>query len=94
MTFEDQKFEYLVYMKEALLIKQSAFFFKVESRDANTLLNIIYNHVLPGTTIFSDCWAAYNRIIDLDRDYNHRTVNHSLTFVAPDGTHTNSIEST
>ena len=52
------------------------------------------NHVLPGTTILSDCWAAYNRIIDLDRQYDHRTVNHSLTFVAPDGTHTNSIEST
>jgi transposase-like protein len=69
-------------------------FFKVDSRDAVTLLNIIYNHVLPGTTILSDCWAAYNRIIDLDRQYDHRTVNHSLTFVAPDGTHTNSIEST
>ena len=69
-------------------------FFKVDTRDAVTLLNIIYNHVLPGTTINSDCWAAYNRIIQLDRRYNHRTVNHSLTFVAPDGTHTNSIEST
>jgi transposase-like protein len=69
-------------------------FFKVDSRDAVTLLNVIYNHVLPGTTILSDCWAAYNRIIDLDRQYDHRTVNHSLTFVAPDGTHTNSIEST
>ena len=42
-------------------------FFKVDSRDAVTLLNIIYNHVLLGTTIHSDCWAAYNRIIDLDR---------------------------
>ena len=69
-------------------------FFKVEARDAVTLLNIIYNHVLPGTTIFSDEWAAYNRIIHLDRRLNHRTVNHSVTFVAPDGTHTNSIEST
>jgi hypothetical protein len=59
-----------------------------------TLLNIIYNHVLPGTTIHSDCWAAYNHIQNLDRQYHHRTVNHSLTFVAPDGTHTNSIEST
>ena len=45
--------------------------------------------MLPGTTINSDCWAAYNWIIQLDRRYNHRTVNHSLTFVAPDGTHTN-----
>ena len=69
-------------------------FFKVEARNAITLLNIIYNHVLPETTIFSDEWAAYNRIVDLDRNFRHQTVNHSLTFVAPDGTHTNSIEST
>ena len=33
-------------------------------------------------------------IIALDRNYTHQTVNHLLTFVAPDGTHTNSIEST
>jgi IS1 family transposase len=69
-------------------------FFKVESRNAITLLNIIYNHLLPETTIYSDEWAAYNRIVDLDRNFRHQTVNHSLTFVAPDGTHTNSIEST
>jgi hypothetical protein len=69
-------------------------FFKVESRNAITLLNIIYNHVLPETTIYSDEWAAYNRIVDLDRNFRHQTVNYSLTFVAPDGTHTNSIEST
>ena len=31
---------------------------------------------------------------ELDRQYEHRTVNHSLTFVAPNGIHTNSIEST
>ena len=64
-------------------------FFKVEARDAVTLLNIIDKHVLPGTTIFSDEWAAYNRIINLDRRFNHRTVKHLVTFVAPDGTHTN-----
>ena len=68
-------------------------FFKVATRDATTLLNIIYKHVLPGTTIYSDMWASYNQIINLDRRYQHRTVNHSINFVAPDGTHTNSIES-
>ncbi len=62
--------------------------FKVESRNAITLLNIMFNHVLPETTIFSDEWAAYNRIVDLERNFRHQTVNHSLTFVAPDGTHT------
>jgi hypothetical protein len=81
--------------KSRLKTSQSEFcFLKVEARDAVTLLNIVYNHVLPGTTIFSDEWAAYNRTIHLDRQFKHRTVNHSVTFVAPDGTHTNSIEST
>ena len=73
---------------------KNVLFFQGAARDAVTLLNIIYNHVLPDTTIYSDCWASYNQIVNLDRRYNHRTVNHSLTFVAPDGTHTNNIEST
>ena len=45
-------------------------------------------------TIFSDEWAAHNRIIHLDRRFNHRKVNQSVKVFAPDGTHTNSIEST
>jgi hypothetical protein len=83
-----------LYERASIDAPKRILFFKVEARNAVTLLNIIYNHVLPGTTIHSDCWAAYNHIQNLDRQYNHRTVNHSLTFVAPDGTHTNSIEST
>ena len=58
-----------------------------------TSMQILDVHVLPGTTIYSDMWASYNQIINLDRRYQHRTVNHSINFVAPDGTHTNSIES-
>ena len=34
------------------------------------------------TTIHSDCWATYNQIKNLDRQYQHRTVNHSVHFVA------------
>ena len=67
-------------------------FFKVEARDAVYLLNIIYNHSFQDQQFILT--AAYNQIINLDRQYEHRTVNYSLTFVAPDGTHTNSIEST
>ncbi|CAF1005106.1 unnamed protein product [Brachionus calyciflorus] len=63
-------------------------FMVVKKRDAFTLLNAIYTHILPGTLIYSDCWSAYSRIRDLDKAFEHRTVNHSLFFVnAEDGTH-------
>ena len=62
----------------------------VDDRKAETLLPIIQEHVVPGTTIHSDEWAAYNRMHALG--YHHRTVNHSQEFVAEDGTNTNTIE--
>ena len=62
-TLRDQKFGYLICTKEPTEDESEFCFLKVEARDAVTLLNIVYNHVLPGTTIFSDEWAAYNRTI-------------------------------
>ena len=65
----------------------------VPSRDAKTLLNVIYKHILPGTIIYSDCWSSYNRVKELH--FEHLTVNHSLNFKNPqNGAHTNGIEST
>ena len=65
----------------------------VERRDAATLLPIIEKVVRPGTTIHSDQWRAYGQIAE-NRDYNHRTVNHTLHFVDPKtGVHTQNIES-
>ena len=69
------------------------YFELVKKRDADTLLKIIYDHVLPGTQLHSDCWKSYERIKDLNKEYIHKKVNHSVTFIAPDGTHTNRIES-
>ena len=64
----------------------------VPDRSAATLLPIIRRHVLPGTTIRSDMWRAYNGISQMG--YNHETVNHSQHFVYPiTGTHTQNIES-
>ena len=68
-------------------------FLVVPSRDAVTLLNIIYKHVAPRSIINSDSWRAYSRISKLDKNYTHKQVNHSLHFVGPDGTHTQKIES-
>ena len=63
-----------------------------EKRDAATLLPIINNVVKPGIVIHSDEWAAYRKI-QSSLGFEHRTVNHSKQFVAPDGTHTQASES-
>ena len=63
----------------------------VDQRNADTLLPIIQQYILLGTTIVSDCWAAYNTIGHLG--YNHLTVNHTYNFVDPiTYAHTNTIE--
>ena len=78
-----------LYDKENKLIV----FVVVPSRDAYTLLNIIYKYVAPRSVIHSDCWKSYSRIDKLDKNYTHKQVNHNLHFVATDGTHTQDIES-
>ena len=65
----------------------------VPRRDAATLLPIIQQHVVNGTTVWSDEWAAYNNVATLPNVVNHDTVNHSVEFVAPSGVHTQNIES-
>jgi hypothetical protein len=67
--------------------------FVVADRSAETLISIIRKTILPGTTILSDCWAAYSSIENQDgKEYSHKTVNHSIEFKAADGTCTNTIE--
>jgi transposase len=70
---------------------QKVLFVHVPDRKASTLLNIINKHCHPRSVIYSDCWAAYNRITRM-QSFRHRTVNHSFTFCER-GVHTNSIES-
>ena len=70
---------------------KETFFVPVDDRSAATLIPIIKENILPGTTVISDCWRAYNTVGS--EGYQHLTVNHSLHFVDPDGVHTNTIES-
>lgn len=65
----------------------------VENRSAATLLPLIRTYCRPGTTIISDCWAAYRTLVD-DTSYTYHSINHSLHFVDPDNAdiHTQNIE--
>jgi transposase-like protein len=63
----------------------------VEDRSADTLLRVLKERVLPGTTIYSDCWKAYDCL--KMEGFQHLAVNHSIIFKDKDtGYHTNSIE--
>ena len=64
---------------------------RVPDRTAETLEEVIIEHVLPGTTIHTDMWSGYTNIEECG--YIHKVVNHSKNFVNPeDGTHTQKIE--
>jgi len=67
------------------------FLVPVPNRTADTLMTIIDAWIEPGTTVISDCWAAYRDLAA--RGYTHRTVNHTISFVNEEGDHTNTIES-
>lgn len=63
-------------------------------RSAEALIPLIKKHVNPGTTIHTDYWKAYDCLSE--HGFVHKKVNHSdpdNPFVAPDGTHTQRIES-
>ena len=70
---------------------RKGFLVAVARRNAATLIPILQQYVLPGTTVISDCWAAYNMIGNIG--YLHWTVNHQIEFVNPlNGACTNHVE--
>ena len=65
--------------------------FLVPDRTWETLRVIFERECLPGSTVHSDDWRRYNRLGE--SGFTHHVVNHNRNFVAPDGTHTQNIES-
>lgn len=64
---------------------------KVESRSRRALEPIIRSWIAPGSIVHSDEWKSY-KFLGSDPLFTHKVVNHSKTYKAPDGTHTNFIE--
>lgn len=71
--------------------QRKCFMTVVENRDQQTLLRTIERYIIPGSIVRTDCWAAYQRMVDLNMDLIHQTVNHSRTFRDRE-VHTNTIE--
>lgn len=70
---------------------KKTFIIPVQNRSKETLLPIIKDHILPGTTIISDCWKAYECLET--EGFKHLAVNHSINFVDPvTGANTQQIE--
>jgi hypothetical protein len=75
-------------------VERRTFFVSIEDRDADTLLDVISRHVLPGSIMLTDMWRGYSGVEDR-LGMNHFTANHSETFKDSDtGTHTITIEGT
>lgn len=77
--------------------EKKCFVVVVPDRSAETLLNIISEHVLPGSIVHTDLWKGYQGMEGMEgmeeMNLSHLTVNHSKNFVDPiTGTHTNTIE--
>jgi transposase-like protein len=74
---------------------QHMFLEVVADRKKETLMDLIYKYIEPGTIIMSDCWKAYDSDWLNQLNFTHFTVNHSQNFKDPiTGAHTNSIEGT
>lgn len=66
----------------------------VSDRSAETLLDVISRHVIPGSIVYTDLWKGYQGIEER-LGLTHITVNHSETYKDPvTGCHTNTIEGT
>lgn len=62
----------------------------VEHTDADTLVGLVEENVIPGTTVYTDDASTYG---EFKRRYNHDSVKHSISEYVRGDMHTNGIES-
>ncbi|KAL3091823.1 hypothetical protein niasHS_004539 [Heterodera schachtii] len=85
---------YFIWLLERCKIGGMAATVQWEDENSDNVHFMFYeaSRIAPGSTIHSDCWAAYNQIA-AGGQFNHLRVNHRLNFVDPQtGAHTQNIE--
>jgi transposase-like protein len=74
--------------------ERRVFLVPVLNRNSDTCIEIIRNHVIPGSVIYTDGWRGYSQIQN-QLELQHYTVNHSQGFIDLEtGVHTNTVEGT
>ena len=64
----------------------------VPNKNSNTIKTVLNKWAHPDSNLKTDSWSACYRAAS-DLNFNsHKTVNHSVEFVAPDGTNTQLVE--
>lgn len=71
--------------------KGGAMAMAVTDTTAKTLVGNVHEHVLLGSTMYTDELAAYNTIPG-NREYTHRRINHSTKIYVRGDIYTNSVE--
>ena len=68
------------------------FMMRVQRRNWTEIMEVLMMRCPPGTIFHTDSWTAYPISIQNLDDSQHFTLNHSVEFVAEDGTHTQGVE--
>jgi len=64
----------------------------VPERSVARLTPVLQRHILPGSTVWTDCWHGYCQVAQ--QGYHHEVVNHNENFVDPTtGVHTDNVKS-
>jgi transposase-like protein len=73
---------------------RKSFIVPVSNRNTETIMRVITENIIPGTKIITDQWRAYNSAFQRMPEYEHASVNHSISFINPNDpiVHTQNIE--